>query len=103
MIAANENDASNIMGAGLAGRSNQDEDIFGDEIIEIGVSPRVESFSARIPKLEHVSSTVNIPTTSKKIRSLEWPKTFDVQNFPLDKKIKLASFSYQASNYLSAI
>ena len=94
MIAANENDASNIMGEGSAGRSNQDEDIFGDEIIEIGVSPRVESFSARIPELELVSSTINIPTTSKKIRSFEWPKTFDVQNFPLDKKIKLASFSY---------
>ena len=90
MIAASENDTGNIMGAGSAGRGNQDEDIFGDEIIEIGV----ESFSARIPELELVSSTINIPTTSKKIRSFEWPKTFDVQNFPLDKKIKLASFSY---------
>ena len=90
------------MGEGMAERSNQEEDPFGDEKIEIGVSPRIENFSARIPELEHVPALVE-SSTSNRTRSFEWPKQFDVQNLPLDKKIKLASFSYQASNYLSAI
>ena len=96
-------DQSNIIGEEVENRSNQDEDVFGNEIIEIGVSPRVDNFSARIPELELVPALVEVPSTSKKIRNFEWPKSFDVQNFPLDKKIKLVSFSYQASNFLSAI
>ena len=95
-------DGSKIMGEGMANRSNQDDDPFGDEIIEIGVSPRVDNVSARIPQLELVPALVEA-SSSNRTRSFEWPKQFDVQNFPLDKKIKLVSFSYQASNYLSAI
>ena len=69
-------DQSNIIGEEQSNLSNQNsnEDVFGDEIIEIGVSPRVDNFSARIPELEIIPALVEVPSTSKKIRSFEWPK-----------------------------
>ena len=50
-------DESNMLGEGT--KTNQDDDIFGDEIIEIGVSPRVDN-TIQYPKLEVIPALVDL-------------------------------------------